>query len=397
MLIVISFEEPTPFNPRGDGFQQPSSSSSGSAAGCAAYSWLDFTIGTDTGGSIRHPAGVNGLYGLRPSVNSLESTGMVLSVLMDTPGCFTRSAAVAQAVLHNIVKPTLNRPRDSSQFSYKLLYLVEPSDADSKETPKYFPNPAAKDKHPTTAKTIFEACIVRLEKFLNVKRQPIDIYKLYAETHPEELQDDLIKATAKIYQNIIYYNLWHDITEPFDKAWREQHNGAAPYIEPIMKARIKYGKQTTKADYDMALRTFDIFAKWLRETLFNTKPVSNNSTNEQNTTEEIPILIYPQSWGTPSYRDSFTPQDLNDLESLFWSGFSSYSMSYCGGGPDITVPIGEVPFVSKTTEKEEFLPISLSLLSRINYDEVLLDMLRRAEEAEVFKSVETGSRLYRNQ
>lgn len=37
-----------PFNPRGDGYQQPSSSSSGPGASIGAYSWLDETIGSDT-------------------------------------------------------------------------------------------------------------------------------------------------------------------------------------------------------------------------------------------------------------------------------------------------------------------------------------------------------------
>src|SRR5687767_15981396 len=56
-----------PFNPRGDGYQDPSSSSSGAGASIAAYEWLDIAIGSDTGGSIRGPAGVQGLFGNRPS------------------------------------------------------------------------------------------------------------------------------------------------------------------------------------------------------------------------------------------------------------------------------------------------------------------------------------------
>lgn len=36
-----------PWNPRGDGYQTPSASSSGSAASVAAYDWLDLTTGTD--------------------------------------------------------------------------------------------------------------------------------------------------------------------------------------------------------------------------------------------------------------------------------------------------------------------------------------------------------------
>jgi len=37
-----------PFNPRGDEYQNPSGSSSGSAAALAGYSWLDYSIGTDS-------------------------------------------------------------------------------------------------------------------------------------------------------------------------------------------------------------------------------------------------------------------------------------------------------------------------------------------------------------
>ncbi|KXH45054.1 hypothetical protein CSIM01_01183 [Colletotrichum simmondsii] len=47
----------SPFNPRGDGYQDPSSSSSGAGASVASYGWLDAAVGTDTGGSIRSPAG----------------------------------------------------------------------------------------------------------------------------------------------------------------------------------------------------------------------------------------------------------------------------------------------------------------------------------------------------
>ncbi|KAL9026705.1 MAG: hypothetical protein Q9196_004670 [Gyalolechia fulgens] len=48
-------EEPTesvdyqaPFNPRGDGYQSPAGSSSGSAAAVSSYNWLDFAIGSES-------------------------------------------------------------------------------------------------------------------------------------------------------------------------------------------------------------------------------------------------------------------------------------------------------------------------------------------------------------
>jgi hypothetical protein len=55
LQAMIMREEPleaveftAPFNPRGDGYQVPSGSSHGSAAGIGSYEWLDFSIGSDS-------------------------------------------------------------------------------------------------------------------------------------------------------------------------------------------------------------------------------------------------------------------------------------------------------------------------------------------------------------
>lgn len=77
----------SPFNPRGDGYQDPSSSSSGSGAASGSYAWLDLTLGSDTGGSVRGPAQVQGLYGNRPTHGIVPLTGvMPLAPQLDTPG-----------------------------------------------------------------------------------------------------------------------------------------------------------------------------------------------------------------------------------------------------------------------------------------------------------------------
>lgn len=77
----------SPFNPRGDGYQDPSSSSSGPGAGAATYPWLDLTLGSDTGGSIRGPSQVQGLFGNRPSHGLVDLTGvMPLAPELDTAG-----------------------------------------------------------------------------------------------------------------------------------------------------------------------------------------------------------------------------------------------------------------------------------------------------------------------
>lgn len=76
-----------PFNPRGDGYQDPSSSSSGPGSGAGSYPWLDLALGSDTGGSIRGPSQVQGLFGNRPSHGLVPLTGtMPLAPELDTSG-----------------------------------------------------------------------------------------------------------------------------------------------------------------------------------------------------------------------------------------------------------------------------------------------------------------------
>jgi allophanate hydrolase len=76
----------------------PGGSSSGSALAVAA-GIVDFSLGTDTAGSGRIPAGMNGIVGLKPSLGLLSSTGMVPACrTLDTISIFARSVDLARQV-----------------------------------------------------------------------------------------------------------------------------------------------------------------------------------------------------------------------------------------------------------------------------------------------------------
>lgn len=451
-------EEVTPTNPRGDGFQKPSGSSSGSAAACASYPWLDFALGTDTGGSIRHPAAVNGVYGLRPSggrvTNPIAHLGLGHSDDDDdnedfaTPGVLARSPTVAAAAttafLGGPPRPAVGAPAGAPRF--RLLYAVETaSTAPEAPPPKFFP-PLDQPPGPalTAAAAITEAFVTRLEAHLGTRRHAISIADLWARTRPPadaSSSDDLVAATAAIYPDIVYPSLWHDVVAPFTREYENAHNGARPFVEASTRARLEYGASVSDDACAAAYRDRRVFARWVRDVLLPSPGPHNDDKEEE--ASAVPLLVYPVSWGRPSYRDEravrepgrlfvshpihpsvirlLEPRTLlvffirrlcdprntrptktpvliqnatTDPRILQWPGFSVYSISYCSGCPDYAVPVGEVPFTSRITGQQGFLPVAVSLLVPRDMDDVLLGLLKDLEAAGVLRSVACGSRTF---
>ena len=87
----------TPLNPRAPD-RIPGGSSNGSASACAG-GVVDFTIGSDTGGSVRLPASFCGLFGMRPSHDRISLEGvMPLASSLDTAGWFARDTKTLERV-----------------------------------------------------------------------------------------------------------------------------------------------------------------------------------------------------------------------------------------------------------------------------------------------------------
>jgi amidase len=87
----------TPLNPRAPD-RVPGGSSSGSAS-AVACGQADFTLGADTGGSVRVPAANCGIFGLRPSPGFISTAGVQpFSPSLDTVGVLAGSAEILSRV-----------------------------------------------------------------------------------------------------------------------------------------------------------------------------------------------------------------------------------------------------------------------------------------------------------
>lgn len=87
----------TPVNTRAPG-RLPGGSSAGSAAAVAAGA-CDLALGSDTGGSVRVPAALCGVYGIRPTLGRVSLSGaMAMAPSFDAAGWFTSGPGLLRLV-----------------------------------------------------------------------------------------------------------------------------------------------------------------------------------------------------------------------------------------------------------------------------------------------------------
>ncbi|MDY1590585.1 MAG: Asp-tRNA(Asn)/Glu-tRNA(Gln) amidotransferase subunit GatA [Methanofastidiosum sp.] len=102
----------------------PGGSSSGSAASVAA-DFSDFSIGSDTGGSIRGPASFCGVYGFKPSYGLVSRYGLSdMAMSLEGPGPFAKDT-YGIALLLDVISGKDPRDTVTVQSNNSYLKIVE--------------------------------------------------------------------------------------------------------------------------------------------------------------------------------------------------------------------------------------------------------------------------------
>lgn len=347
-----------PFNPRGDGYQDPSGSSTGPGAGIGAYEWLDLSMGSDTGGSMRGPAGAQGIYGNRPSTGAISLDHVIpLSPVSDTAGLFARSgslwAEATKAFYPNMQSNWTSLP--------KTFYSAPDSDVSH------------------DAAVLIESFVQKLGDFLGTEALPANYSQLWADTRGDSPSvDEMLNLTYAVF---VSHDQWKMLGKPFFEDFAAKNSGRQPYINPGPLVRWQWGQVNAPDEvYAEALRNISTFKEW-----YTTEGYGRS--DPESCSESVYTYVFRA--GEPDYRDEYlTPQTSPPL------GMSDSRVAVIAGAPEVVVPIGEVPYNSTKSLQTEYLPVSMALRMARGCDYVLANLVGELEEAGILRPVATGSRLF---
>lgn len=372
----------SPFNPRGDGYQDSSSSSAGAGSSIASYGWLDLALGTDTGGSIRDPAGVSGVFGNRPShgLVSLDHV-MSLSTRLDTPGFVTRDPYLwdeAQRVLYGGNYTSL-AGNEAVKYPTKI-YTMEFYDANSSD-----------------GDAILVDFVERLARFVGGNVTALDLEAAWDESVPKEAQGQGVmeymnltypmligKEQAELVRDPFYADyagmltlnlLFHGPLTDYHRI--AAHDNRLPFVNPVPLSRWDWAEEQGADALNNAIESKTIFKEW-----FNSKilPASNDSAQCSSG-----ILLYPRTWASRATRDQYLTGSSSP------AGLGTSRLSPFSGAPDSIFTLGEVSEFSDITQHDEWYPISVDVMVAKGCDGLLVRLAQDLVEEGILPLPKVGS------
>ncbi|KIN00679.1 hypothetical protein OIDMADRAFT_124456, partial [Oidiodendron maius Zn] len=314
-----------PWNPRADGHQSPAGSSSGSGVAIASYLWLDISIGSDSNGSGRRPGHWNGCFAMRPSHGVLPVDGYIPSFeQFDMPTYFTRDIEMGRKFAEVWYGDNLPCGRQALPPSiiYPTDYMSLISNADQLK--------------------LIDQFAADLESSLGVTLQKISFDDLWDADPPREAGATSLQQYMKdASRNSFFYDDYHNF-DNFREDYQREFS-KAPYVSPPVRWQWELAASISKAERDVAVNRLAVYRKWFSE------KVLKESTHDT-------VVIIPIENMSARYRD----------EPLGYFNPVAVPMLFVAPilkAPELTVPVGQVPFRSKVTGRIEHLPVAISLLA----------------------------------
>ncbi|KAF8885757.1 amidase signature domain-containing protein [Infundibulicybe gibba] len=359
---------PYSWNPRADGYLTASASSSGSACAIAGYPWLEFTVGSDTRGSVRKPAAMVGAYGIRPTRGSIDMSGIVpLSEEMDTAGFFARDPRMFREITHHWYanSPVISK-RPPLRFPTKILYPVD-----------HFPvaNPAAQ--------TLYDSFVEALELYMNMTKVSMNLTDTLLPQLPNQSFSEFQLASNKLAD----YQSWESVGKPLSEMY-EKMTGWEPTFDPIPQKMFARARDLTEGDFADAVdfkRKFTAFIsneflkadrKSCSESLFMYDIGSGGKPSYR--VEEFNSLDGATSFPVPSTTEGTKPTDMFSF------------LASMADLPEVTIPIGQVGYYSQISRRWESLPVAVQLVAHPGCDFMLVDLVQKLAELGVLGPTVAG-------
>ncbi len=333
--------ENSAFGPTGnpwDTSRVPGGSSGGSAAAVAADDCI-YALGSDTGGSIRQPAGMCGIVGLKPTYGTVSRHGLIaMSSSLDQIGPLTKSVEDAALVFDAIKGPDTHDSSSVTASTQPVHVSIRQSIAGMKiGVPKeYF----IEGLDSRIEKSIRQACDALREAGAEI----VDISLPYA---PYALSVYYIICPAEVSANlsrfdgIRYGRQSKDASNLIETYSRSRQEGLGPEV----RRRIMLGSYVLAAGY------YDAYYK---KALGVRQMVRRDFDNAFRT---VDCIVTPTS-PTPAFRIG---EKNSDPLSLYLEDIFTVSANIAGI-PGLVVPAGFIE------EEGTSLPVGLQFLGR-HFDE----------------------------
>jgi len=302
----------TPINPKAPE-RIPGGSSSGSAS-AVACGLVDFSIGTDCAGSIRVPASLCGVFGMRPTIHRISESG----VLPFAPSCSTVGLFANKiSVLEKAMLVLLQNDKLENK-NIQNIYLLE--DAFSISDPKI--------------KTVLQECILDWESNKKVRISSITLSEMVGQ------KIDLFSCNEQCFRILQNAEIWNAIG-----SWIEN---TCPEIGP----RLRFGLENLrKQDRALLNQVLHLREKIFRQVNHYLKP------GDLVCFPTVPVI-------TPMKGELDMPENAMN----FYNRTMAIT-SFAGTArlPEISIPIA----------KQGEVPIGISLAAAHREDAFLLSAARR--------------------